>query len=52
MPLYERDRGFEQVGKKKGQQQNEESATRPVEDNGRDGEERHGRDNVPGTIVE
>jgi hypothetical protein len=40
------------VGKEKGQQQNEESTTRQVEDSRRDHEERHRGDNIPSTIVE
>jgi hypothetical protein len=52
MQLYERDRGFEQVGKKKRQQQNQKRTARDVEDNARDREERHGRNYIPRTIVE
>jgi hypothetical protein len=52
MLLYQRDRGFKQVGKEKRQQQNEEGTPRHVEDSRRDHEERHGGNYIPSTIVE
>jgi hypothetical protein len=51
MVLYQRDRRFQQLGKQKRQQQNEESNTGYVEDNCQNQKESHGGDYVPRAIV-
>jgi hypothetical protein len=52
VPLHKCDRRVEQIGKKKRQEQNEESAPGKVDYRGRGHEERCGREDIPRTIVE
>src|SRR5262245_16684829 len=52
MSLEERDRWLKQVGKENRQYQNKEDASRHIENDRRDREDRHGSDYIPGTIVE
>jgi hypothetical protein len=52
VPLYKRDCGVEQIGKKKRQEQNEESAPGEVDNRCRSHEERRGSEYIPRAIVQ